>query len=318
MRVDKDATRVTVVDSHTGGEPTRLVISGAPDLAGGSLLEQRERFRTLHDDFRTGVILEPRGSDVLVGALLGRPESAESTAGVVFFNNVGVLGMCGHGTIGVMVSLLHAGRIGTGFHQIETPVGTIQTEVHDNARVTVQNVPSYRFAAGVEVKLSAGRAVRGDVAWGGNWFFLAETHHCPLEMSEVASLTELAAEIRDALRKQGVSGANGAEIDHVELWTPSVDGLADCRNFVMCPGGAYDRSPCGTGTSAKVACLAADGKLKPGALWRQQGISGSIFEARYREAGGMVVPSITGEAYVTAEATLIFESRDPFRKGIRP
>ncbi len=309
--------RVVVLDSHTGGEPTRLVLSGGPDLGSGSLREQRGLFQSLHDDFRAGVILEPRGSDVLVGAVLGRPESRESTTGVVFFNNVGVLGMCGHGTIGVMVSLVHAGRIGPGRHQIETPVGTIQTEVHDGARVTVQNVPSYRFATNVEVRLSDDRAIRGDVAWGGNWFFLARVDEVPLEMKSVPRLLEIAGEIREALRRQGVTGEDGAEIDHVELWAPSLDGVADCRNFVLCPGGAYDRSPCGTGTSAKVACLAADGALKPGARWRQQGITGSLFEASYAVVGGKTLPSVTGEAYVTAETTLVFQENDPFRQGIR-
>jgi 4-hydroxyproline epimerase len=309
--------RVVVLDSHTGGEPTRLVLSGGPDLGSGSLREQRGLFQSLHDDFRAGVILEPRGSDVLVGAVLGRPESRESTTGVVFFNNVGVLGMCGHGTIGVMVSLVHAGRIGPGRHQIETPVGTIQTEVHDGARVTVQNVPSYRFATNVEVRLSDDRAIRGDVAWGGNWFFLARVDEVPLEMKSVPRLLEIAGEIREALRRQGVTGEDGAEIDHIELWAPSLDGVADCRNFVLCPGGAYDRSPCGTGTSAKVACLAADGALKPGARWRQQGITGSLFEASYAVVGGKTLPSVTGEAYVTAETTLVFQENDPFRQGIR-
>lgn len=311
------AHRVVVLDSHTGGEPTRLVMSGGPDLGSGSLREQRGRFQSQHDDFRAGVILEPRGSEVLVGAVLGRPESRESTTGVVFFNNVGVLGMCGHGTIGVMVSLVHAGRIGPGRHQIETPVGTIQTEVHDAARVTVQNVPSYRFATNVEVLLSDDRAIRGDVAWGGNWFFLARVDEVPLEMKSVPRLLEIAGEIREALRRQGVVGENGAEIDHIELWAPSLDDAADCRNFVLCPGGAYDRSPCGTGTSAKVACLAADGALKPGARWRQQGITGSLFEASYAMVGGKTIPSVTGEAYVTAETTLLFQASDPFRQGIR-
>jgi 4-hydroxyproline epimerase len=309
--------RVVVLDSHTGGEPTRLVLSGGPDLGSGSLREQRGLFQSLHDDFRAGVILEPRGSDVLVGAVLGRPESRESTTGVVFFNNVGVLGMCGHGTIGVMVSLVHAGRIGPGRHQIETPVGTIQTEVHDGARVTVQNVPSYRFATNVEVRLSDDHAIRGDVAWGGNWFFLARVDEVPLEMKSVPRLLEIAGEIREALRRQGVTGEDGAEIDHIELWAPSLDGVADCRNFVLCPGGAYDRSPCGTGTSAKVACLAADGALKPGTRWKQQGITGSLFEASYAVVGGKTLPSVTGEAFVTAETTLVFQENDPFRQGIR-
>jgi proline racemase len=205
-----------------------------------------------------------------VGAVLARPESAESTAGVVFFNNVGVLGMCGHGTIGVMVSLVHAGRIGPGQHQIETPVGTVQTVVHDGARVTVQNVPSYRSATEVEVRLSDNRTIRGDIAWGGNWFFLVRTEDIPIEMGAVPSLLDRAQEIRDALRRQGITAEHGAEIDHIELWAPSLERNADSLNFVLCPGGAYDRSPCGTGTSAKVACLAAEGALKPGGVWQDR------------------------------------------------
>jgi 4-hydroxyproline epimerase len=270
--------------------------------------------RDCHDSFRSCVVKEPRGSDVLVGALLCPPVDPASTAGVIFFNNVGYLGMCGHGTIGLVATLKHLGRIDAGVHQIETPVGTVLATLHESGAVTVRNVPSYRTQAGIEVKVEGSRRVTGDVAWGGNWFFLVSDHQERLELANVERLTDVAWQIRLALLEQGITGDHGAEIDHIELFGPSV--IADSRNFVLCPGKAYDRSPCGTGTSAKLACLYQDGKLSPGALWRQESIVGSVFEGSIEIVQGQIIPHITGHAFVTAEATLIADDRDPFKNGI--
>ena len=309
---------VSVIDSHTGGEPTRVVISGGPDLGTGPLAERKDRLRRQFDAFRSAVINEPRGSDVLVGALLCEPHEAGCAAGVIFFNNVGVLGMCGHGTIGLAVTLAHLGRIGPGRFQLDTPVGVVECESRGGAAVTVENVPSYRHAAGVRVEVDGSGPVLGDVAWGGNWFFLTDAPAgLPLMPGNVGPLTGYAERVRRALGREGIAGAGGAEIDHVELVGPAVDPANHARNFVLCPGGAYDRSPCGTGTSAKVACLAADGKLDPGAAWRQESVIGSVFEARYRLDAGRVVPRITGTAFVTSEATLLLDPDDPFCMGIR-
>lgn len=308
--------RINVIDSHSGGEPTRVVVSGGPDLGGGSLAERRERFRALHDGFRRTVVNEPRGSDVLVGALLCEPAEPDCAAGVIFFNNVGVLGMCGHGAIGVAATLGHMGRIGAGKHRLDTPVGVVPFEFDGAHVATIENVASYRLAANVTVEVEGFGPVIGDVAWGGNWFFLIGEHGQELSLGNVERLTDFTWRVRQALVRDGITGAGGAEIDHVELYGPPRNLAAHSRNFVLCPGKAYDRSPCGTGTSAKLACLFADGKLREGEMWRQESIVGSLFEGSVREAGDRVIPSITGSAFVTAEAVLLLDAADPFRQGL--
>jgi 4-hydroxyproline epimerase len=313
--------QIRVIDSHTGGEPTRLVVSGAPDLGSGHLEERLERFRTQHDDFRSAVVNEPRGSDVIVGALLCEPVDPTCAAGVIFFNNVGYLGMCGHGTIGLVATLSYMGRIKPGEHRIETPVGTIGAVLHENGEVTVNNVPSYRSAAKIVVEVPGFGPVCGDVAWGGNWFFLVESHGNEshghdLQLSNVESLTDFTWAIRQALTDNQITGADGHEIDHIELFSPSQQPGVNSKNFVLCPGKAYDRSPCGTGTSAKLACLYADGKLREGEIWRQESIVGSVFEGSFKIRDGHVHPSIKGSAFVNADANLILDPRDPFCMGI--
>jgi 4-hydroxyproline epimerase len=309
--------RVNIVDSHTGGEPTRVVVGGGPDLGPGTVADRLKVFRAQHDRFRSAVVNEPRGSDVVVGALLVAPSHPNSAAGAIFFNNVGYLGMCGHGAIGLVATLAFLGRVGAGEHQIETPVGTVTASLAANGAVTVENVHSYRLAKGVRLRVDHHGDVTGDIAWGGNWFFLVGDHGQSLEPRRAAELTEFCLRIRRALERDGIRGADGAEIDHVELFAPSpVPGL-DSRNFVLCPGGAYDRSPCGTGTSAKLACLAADGHLAVGESWRQESIIGSVFEGRYRGDGDKIIPSITGVAHVNSEATLLLDESDPFCWGIR-
>ena len=316
MTFDIAKEKVKVVDSHTGGEPTRIIVEGGPDLGNGSLAEQRRRFMEEHDDFRTAVILEPRGSDVLVGGLLCQPVEPDCVAGVIFFNNVGVLNMCGHGTIGLAVTLAHLGRIGKGKHQLDTPVGSVGFEYHGNGEVSLENVPSYRHAKAVTVEVEGHGPVTGDVAWGGNWFFLVGDHGQAIEACNVNRLTDFTLRIRAALEGDGVTGTEGGLIDHIELFSPTDNPDADSRNFVLCPGGAYDRSPCGTGTSAKLACLIEDGHLAPGQTWRQESIIGSVFEAIGRMEGDQVIPTIRGSAHVTAETILHFGEGDPFRSGI--
>lgn len=309
--------RVRVIDSHTGGEPTRLVVSGGPDLGKGSTADRLERLRNEHDTFRSAVVNEPRGSDVIVGALLCDPVEPECAAGVIFFNNVGYLGMCGHGTIGVVASLAYMGRITPGEHRIETPVGTVTAILHPGGQVTVNNVASYRLATKVAVGVPGYGTICGDVAWGGNWFFLVEDHSVSLTLKNIDQLTAFTWAIRQALREQGITGAKGQEIDHIELFGPSQRPGVDSRNFVLCPGKAYDRSPCGTGTSAKLACLYADGKIREGQIWKQESIVGSVFEGSIKVQDGKVYPSIMGSAFVNAEAELVIDPRDPFCMGIR-
>lgn len=309
--------KIRVIDSHTGGEPTRLVISGGPDLGSGPLSARLGRFRAQHDDFRSAVVNEPRGSDVMVGALLCEPVDPACAAGVIFFNNVGYLGMCGHGTIGLVATLSYLDRIRPGEHRIETPVGTVSAILHDGGEVTVNNVPSYRSAAKVAVDVPGFGPVCGDVAWGGNWFFLAEAQGHELALNHVEPLTNFTWAIRQALRTQRITGANGEEIDHIELFGPAQNPGVNSRNFVLCPGKAYDRSPCGTGTSAKLACLYADGKLLEGQVWKQESIVGSVFEGSIKVRDGQVHPSIKGAAFVNADANLVLDPRDPFCMGIR-
>jgi 4-hydroxyproline epimerase len=253
----------------------------------------------------------------MVGALLSDPVNPTCAAGVIFFNNVGYLGMCGHGTIGLIATLAYMKRIGPGEHKVETPVGTVSAVLHEGGEVTVNNVASYRSAANVAVDVPGFGEVKGDVAWGGNWFFLVRNHEMELTLRNVDELTAFTWAIRQALRNQGIAGADGKEIDHVELFGPSQLPGVDSKNFVLCPGKAYDRSPCGTGTSAKLACLYADGKIREGETWKQESIVGSVFEGSVKIRDGKVYPSIMGSAFVNAEAELVLDPRDPLRMGIR-
>ena len=307
---------IEIIDSHTGGEPTRMVVSGFPDLGAGSLAQRRERFASEYDHLRRAIACEPRGSDVIVGALLVPPVDSRAATGVIFFNNVGPLWMCGHGAIGVIRSLQFLGRIGPGMHWLETPVGLVGARLHEDGRVSIDNVPSYRHAKDVVVTLPRLGEVRGDVAWGGNWFFITEDSPLPLQPELWRGLTDYTEQVRRALQAAGITGANGQEIDHIEINAASPVAGMDARNFVLCPGLAYDRSPCGTGTSAKLACLAADGKLAAGKVWRQESLIGSVFEGSWQPgADGVVLPTITGTAFVTSQARLVLDPADPFVHG---
>ncbi|MCC7041444.1 MAG: proline racemase family protein [Burkholderiales bacterium] len=304
-----------VIDSHTAGEPTRVVVAGAPDLGPGTLAERRDRLAARFDVDASRIVNEPRGSDVIVGAWLTPAVDASCTTGVIYFDNVGVIGMCGHGTIGVVATLAHLGRITPGAHRIETPVGIVATRLAADGTVTVENVPSHRAHAAVAIDVPGIGRVSGDVAWGGNWFYIVAGHGHELAAPNIEALTAQAWRIRGALNAQG-----HPEVDHIELVGPAAHPAASSRNFVLCPGKAYDRSPCGTGTSARLACLAADGALAEGERWVQESIIGSTFVASYRwhdRRTGSIVPSIAGRAFVTAETTLVFDELDPYRQGIR-
>ena len=307
--------RVKVIDSHTEGEPTRTVLDGGPELGSGAIAGRLDIFRERHDRFRRAVVNEPRGSDVLVGALLCKPCDPACASGVIFFNNVGCLGMCGHGTIGVVATLAHIGRLAAGKHRIETPAGIVTATLHPDGSVSVENVPSHRKARAVTVHAAGIGDITGDVAWAGNWFFLVDTHGQQLAPGNVDRLSDFAWRIRQAVNAQGFP-----KVDHVELSGPPVNG-GDSRNFVLCPGRAYDRSPCGTGTSARLACLASDGKLAEGATWVQESIIGSRFTGRYTwidRTRGIIAPVITGTAHITGEATLLLDENDPFCWGLTP
>jgi len=310
--------RLRVIDSHTEGEPTRVVIEGGPDLGFGTVAEQARRLREEHDWLRSSVCNEPRGHDAMVGALLVEPHEPDCCCGVIFFNNVSTLNMCIHGTIGLAVTLAHLGRIGVGEHRIDTPVGVVVARIDGDGSVTVANVPSYRLATGVAVEVSGWGTVKGDISWGGNWFFLIEDQGPAVTFANLEALTTFTCAVRDSLEAQGITGADGMEIDHIESFGPPTDpATSDSRNFVLCPGKAYDRSPCGTGTSAKLASLYAAGKLAPGVTWRQAGILDTVFTGTVEVLpDGKVLPRVSGRAWVTGESTYLFDPADPFRHGI--
>ena len=307
--------KIHIIDSHTGGEPTRMVYAGFPDLGTGSMAERLEVLKNQYDHFRRGVILEPRGNDVLVGALLCEPVNPEATAGVIFFNNTGYLNMCGHGTIGLIASLAYQGKITAGVHRIETPVGDVVCTLHEDGSVSIDNVPAYRYQEKVAVEVDGLGTVVGDIAWGGNWFFLVSQKFVDINVANAEALTDITWRIRQALIAQNITGENGGDIDHIELFQDC--DFADSQSFVLCPGKQYDRSPCGTGTSAKLACLAADGKLAEGDTWQQASVIGSQFTGSYtRIDANTVRPTIRGSANISAETTLIVDNQDPFQWGI--
>jgi 4-hydroxyproline epimerase len=307
---------VRVIDSHTEGEPTRVIVDGGPPLGHGSLAKRLARLEGEFDHYRRFAVTEPHGHEAMVGALLCEPHDPACAAGVIFFDNAGYLGMCGHGTIGLAVTLAYMGRLKPGRHRFETPVGIVGVELADGNMATVENVESYRLAEEVSVQVAGLGEVRGDVAWGGNWFFLTSRAPCDLTLANVAKLTVVGSAIRDALDREGVRGKDGAPIEHVEIFGPPQSSDANSRNFVLCPGGAYDRSPCGTGTSAKLACLYADGELRPGEVWIQESIIGSRFRASFEPGpDGGVLPRISGRAFVCAESKLVRDPGDPFQYG---
>jgi len=310
---------IRVIDSHTGGEPTRVVIDGAPACQNPGAKAAREFLTTETDWLRRALILEPRGFEAIVGAFLCEPADPDCVTGVVFFNNVACLNSCLHGTIGLVKTLEHLGRIIPGTHKIETPVGVIEATLSTDGAVTVSNVPSYRFVAGQKVEVPNYGTISGDIAWGGNWFFLIQDQGPPVRFDQLEALTAFTSAVSQALQDQHITGENNELIDHVETFGPPLVD-ADSQNFVLCPGKAYDRSPCGTGTSAKLACLAASGKLAEGETWRQAGIIGTTFLGRYARLpdSRKITPIITGSAHITGEATLILDSRDPFQFGINP
>jgi len=310
---------VQVIDSHTAGEPTRCLIEFPFPLPDGNLIERLNILRSRYDHLRLALLNEPRGSEILVGAYLLPPAEPGSVCSVIFSNNTGYLGMCGHGLIGVVTTLAWLGRIQPGHHRFDTPAGSVEATLDPGGRVHCRNVPSYRYRHAVHLTLDDGRIVRGDIAWGGNWFFLVHDHPFRLELAEREALTTFTWAIRQALIRDGITGADGAEIDHIELCAAPHQPEHSARNFILCPGKAYDRSPCGTGTSARMACLAADRQLAPGVLWLQEGILGTVFEAFYTpdpDSPDRILPTISGTASITGELRFHFDAADPFRLGV--
>ena len=306
--------QIEVIDSHTEGEPTRVVVDGWPECRGQTMEERRVLLDREHDELRQAVVCEPRGHDAVVGAVLTPPVEHGSVSGVIFFNNVGSLGMCGHGLIGVVKTLEHLGRLESRAIRVDTPVGPVGARLENDGSVTIQNVPARCQALDVEVEVPGLGSVKGDVGWGGNWFFLTSLAEPPLELTNVDELLSITRQIRTELDRVDLLEGEG-HIDHVELFGPPSSQEIDSRNFVLCPGGEYDRSPCGTGTSAKLAVLHARGELDLNQRWRQESITGGRFEGWLTEVEGELVPHIRGRAWITARSTLMFQPDDPFRGG---
>jgi proline racemase len=308
---------IQVIDSHSDGEPTRVVVDGWPQPVVDTMAARRDDLRARFDHLRRAVVREPRGHEAVVGALLTPPVDPASTAGIVFFNNGTYLGMCGHGLIGVVRTLEFLGRLRPGRHQFDTPAGTVRAELAEDGSVTIENVPARLYLRDVAVQVNGYGPVTGDVAYGGNWFFLTHAGAVPVDMAHVRELTRFTQAIQDAIRAAGITGADGGDIDHIEISAPPTRPDADARNYVLCSGGDYDRSPCGTGTSAAMAALHERGRLALEQPWRQESITGSLFTGWLtRRDDGALVPHVRGTAFVTGEATLHFDPRDPFRCGL--
>ncbi|MFM8735826.1 MAG: proline racemase family protein [Pirellulales bacterium] len=312
--------RLRVVDSHTIGEPTRVVVDEALvaglDLGAGSVRDRRDRFRERHDHVRRALVGDPRGVTAMVGVILVPPADPACRYGAFYINRVGYLDMCGHATIGLAVTLGALGAIEPGSFRLETPAGVVAMTWHGGNEASFECVPPRRIAKGLSLSCDDGSRVTGDVATSGLWFFLCRDHGLPVEPAAIPALTARAWSIRRALEARGIAGDGGEVIDHVVLLGPPREPGNDGRAFVLCPDGAFDRSPCGTGTSALVGCLLDDGVLAEGATWRQESVLGGVYAASVRCAGSIVVPTVRGRAWLTAESTLHFTADDPYRTGV--
>lgn len=310
---------IKVIDSHTGGEPTRVITEGGPDLGRGTLAERARLLEAEHADFCRSVLCEPRGYDAMVGVLLVAPVSKDCLTGAIFFNTSQNLGMCGHATLGLLVTLYHQGQIPVGNYDIETPVGIVSAELHDANTASIINVDSYRYQKNVVVEVDKFGAITGDIAWGGNWFFLVYHSPVAVKSENISQLLSFTSAIKSALEEKHITAINGAPIDHIELYDKPQNSKAHSKNFVLCSSGDYDRSPCGTGCSAKLACLAEDGSWPENKEWVQESIIGSTYATSYKWSDDKtIIPTITGKAFVTSQATLMYDPLDPYKHGIVP
>jgi 4-hydroxyproline epimerase len=307
---------IRVVDSHTAGQPTRVIVDGSPDLGEGTLVERRDRFRRDFDRFRSAVVGEPRGYDALVGAILCKPSDPTCTTAAIFFDSFGYHDMSGHGMIGLAVTLEYLGHISRGPVRVETPAGPVTIDLHEAGDISVQNVPSFRHRKGVVVSVDGAGKFGGDIAWGGAWYFLADDHREELNATRLDRLTEVTRSIRRALAREGITGPKGETIDNVALFGQPHRRDARSKNFVLRAGRTYGRSPSGTAMSAKMACLYTDGLLPEGQNWRQESILGTIFDGSVSVENGQIIPTIRSTAHVTAESTLIVDERDPYTWGL--
>jgi proline racemase len=324
------------VDSHTAGEPTRIVTGGLPPVAGATMAEKRAALRIRHDALRRALVHEPRGHDAIVVAYLVPPCHPDAHAGVVFCNDVGYLGMCGHGAIGVATVLVGMGMVPAQEPEtrvvLDTPAGLVPCRVavsNGRARaVTITNVPSFQFRQRAIAAVPGFGKVAADIAWGGNWFAFVEAAQLGLHVDKahLPQLLPAAIAVREALAANGVRGVHpesGEEqlVDHVKLFDALEGPTPGARAMTLCPGTAYDRSPCGTGTSAKLAVLHSKGELGVGEWFTSESVIGTRFRARIAATTQVgqfaaIVPEIEGAAYVTGLQTFVLDPEDPCVHGL--
>jgi 4-hydroxyproline epimerase len=321
------------IDGHTAGNPVRLVAGGAPRLNGVTMSERRQDFLARFDWIRTGLMFEPRGHDMMSGGFLYPPADPESDAAILFIETSGCLPMCGHGTIGMVTFALEHGLVvpkTPGKLRVEVPAGKIEVEyVQDGAKVTsvkIRNIASYLAAEGVQIDVPGFGPLSVDVAYGGNFYAIIEPQgpYRGLDALGAAKILELSPVVRKLMR-EAVEPVHPLDptirgVSHV-LWAdaPKSEG-ADGRNAVFYGERAIDRSPCGTGTSARIAQLAAKGRLKPGDRFVHESYIGSRFIGRVEaatELGGKpaIIPSIEGSAFATGLNQIWIDQADPFWRG---
>ena len=321
------------IDGHTAGNPVRLVSGGAPALNGTSMSERRRDFQTRFDWIRTGLMLEPRGHDMMSGGLFYPPTRPDSDLGILFIESSGCLPMCGHGTIGLVTFGIENGLIEArtpGRLRIEVPAGVIDVEYVENAgrveSVRIYNVPSYLAAEGLRIEVPGFGPLTVDVAYGGNFYAIIEPQGAyeGLDALGATRIIELSRQVRDRVRAvldpvhpldPSIRG-----VSHV-LWADSPKGAgADGRNAVFYGDRAIDRSPCGTGTSARMAQLAARGLLAVGDHFVHESYIGSRFNGRVEGNATIgdvtgIYPSIQGSAISTGLNTIWIDEADKFSKG---
>ena len=326
---------ITAVDSHTEGEPTRVVTGGVPFVPGKTMPEKKQWLAENRDDLRKSLMWEPRGHKDMLGALITPPVSKDADFGVIFMDGDGYLDMCGHGSVGVVTVVLETGMVpmkdsGEQTVVMDTPAGLITARAimeHGKAKsVSFQNVPSFYYSS-LTVKVPGLGEIPVDISYGGNYFALVNVNrlNMPLEVENIKDLTEIGLTIRDLVNQQAEiihpgTGAKGS-VDLTEIYDES-SAPAVTKNIVIFGAGQVDRSPCGTGTCAKMAVLNKKNKLSPNEIYRHKSIIGTEFQGKILEETTVgdykaIIPEITARAYITGIQQFVMDADDPFKYGFQ-